>query len=412
MKITLVTASFNDLVHGTSNNKKTGCGLNLMKPEFASRYHKSGEMTSLGELTCEKCKAKIAKELIKADSKEMKALLKEEKMRAKKGMGDDGLVQLSELEVKPTSLTPPEPEPIEPEPSVVPAESVQVNTNNPAYTNDLAQFAIKKPQPEPEPPVQEDNNDDFLTQFAVNKSQETLAPFQEEQEDDFLAQFSIQKPTEEINTSEEDDGDDFLAQFSVSASTHDTSYEEEPATPPVIDDISDALSAIQNNPLTSLYKEPKSENLNDDILSMFSIDKSQHTEEIDTETSSYINSSIIDDDESIFDSMTSDDEETESNSASEWDIIANQLFGGELSEEQPKPPVLDNISLPEIENIVPPVLDDISLPEIEDIVPPVLDDISLPEIEDITPPALDDISLPEIENIASPVSDDISLPEI
>ena len=33
MDITLVTSSFNDEVHGTSDDRKTGCGINLLKPE-------------------------------------------------------------------------------------------------------------------------------------------------------------------------------------------------------------------------------------------------------------------------------------------------------------------------------------------------------------------------------------------
>ncbi len=406
MKITLVTASFNDLVHGTFNDKKTGCGINLMKPETASRYHKGGEMNYLGEITCEKCKAKIAKEMIKADSKEMKALLKEEKLRAKKGMDDEGLVQLSELKARPTSVAPPEPEP-----PVVPTENVQVNADNPAYSDDLAQFAIKKPQ-ETSTPVEEESEDDFLAQFAIKKPQETPAPAEEESEDDFLAQFAIKKPTEEINTSKKDDDDDFLAQFSVSSPERDTSYEEEPPAPPVIDDISDALSAMQNSPITSLRKESESEKdqSDDDILSMFAIDNSTETEK--TDTTGYINSNIMDDDdESIFDSMTSDDD-TSMNSASEWDIIANQLFGDISSEEQPKPPVIDDISVPEIEDITVPAPDNIPVSEIKETEIPALDEISVPKIEDIEAPALDDISVPEIKDVEIPVPEieDIEIP--
>ena len=80
MDIRLVTTSFNDEVHGTFNEKKTGCGINLLKSENVTRYHRSGIMRDLGEITCEKCKTKIAKEMIKSDQKEMKLLLKEEKL--------------------------------------------------------------------------------------------------------------------------------------------------------------------------------------------------------------------------------------------------------------------------------------------------------------------------------------------
>ena len=388
MKVTLVTASFNDLVHGTFNDKKTGCGINLMKPETATRYTKGREMSYLGELTCEKCKAKIAKEMIKADSKEMKALLKEEKLRAKRGE-DDGLVQLSELASKPASVTPPEPEP-----PVSPVESVQTN-NNPV--DDLI---IKKP----EPPIQETpvttpigEEDDFLAQFAIKKPQETPAPVEEEE--DFLAQFAIKKPQETPAPVEEDD---FLAQFSVSAPQKETTYEE-PSAPPVIDDIADALSAMNNNPV--MRKEPVPEPEQDDILSMFAIDKSEAMEE---NTSDYINPLMDDyEDESIFDAMNTDDDTSNMN---EWDIIANQLFGDVSDEEPSTPPVIEDITVPEIEDIPTPVLDDIAVPEIEDIPAPVFDDIAIPEIEDIPASALDDIAVPEIEDIPAPV--DIAIPKI
>ena len=94
MDITLVTSSFDKLVHGTENEKKTGCGINLLKPENVTRFHRTSQMTDLKEITCEKCKANLAKKLIKADKKEMALLLKEEKKREKLGMNDAGIVPL------------------------------------------------------------------------------------------------------------------------------------------------------------------------------------------------------------------------------------------------------------------------------------------------------------------------------
>ena len=102
MDIRLVTTSFNDEVHGTFNDKKTGCGINLLKSENVTRFRRGGIMTDLGEITCDKCKAKIAKEMIRSDQKEMKALLKEEKLRAKKGIEDEGIVPLGNTTAKPT----------------------------------------------------------------------------------------------------------------------------------------------------------------------------------------------------------------------------------------------------------------------------------------------------------------------
>ena len=81
MDITLVTSSYDNVVHGTENDRKTGCGINLLKPENVTRFHRTSRMTDLKEITCEKCKANLAKKLIKADKKEMALLLKEEKKR-------------------------------------------------------------------------------------------------------------------------------------------------------------------------------------------------------------------------------------------------------------------------------------------------------------------------------------------
>ena len=83
MDITLITAVGSDLVHGTENDKKTGCGINLLKADNVTRYRKAGTMTDLKEITCEKCKSNLAKKIIKADKKEMSRLLKEEKQREK-----------------------------------------------------------------------------------------------------------------------------------------------------------------------------------------------------------------------------------------------------------------------------------------------------------------------------------------
>ena len=378
MKITLVTASFNDIVHGTFNDKKTGCGINLLKPDTASRYHRSGQMTDLGEITCEKCKSKIAKEIIKADSKEMKLLLKEERMRAKKGLDEDGLVALSELEVKPTGqYTEPEPET---------AESVTVNNNsennkNPVYTDDLAQFAIQKSKSEPDKPAESEQEDDFLNQFAIRKPQEE-PDFEPEPENDFLAQFAIQKSDENIsaeNIVDDDDEEDFLAQFSISSPAKTDDYEE-PEKLPVIDDISSVVKSIQKSPDVNV--PPESYKNEDDILSMFSLE----SKNIQTE-------------DNLFSSHS--DEKQLSN-----------ILQSEPEIEDISVPVPDDFDTPEIEDISVPIPDDFDTPEIEDISVPVPDDFDTPEIEDISVPIPDDFDTPEIEDISVPIPDDFDTPEI
>ena len=377
MKITLVTASFNDIVHGTFNDKKTGCGINLLKPDTASRYHRSGQMTDLGEITCEKCKSKIAKEIIKADSKEMKLLLKEERMRAKKGLDEDGLVALSELEVKPTGqYTEPEPET---------AESVTVNNNsennkNPVYTDDLAQFAIQKSKSEPDKPAESEQEDDFLNQFAIRKPQEE-PDFEPEPENDFLAQFAIQKSDENIsaeNIVDDDDEEDFLAQFSISSPAKTDDYEE-PEKLPVIDDISSVVKSIQKSPDVNV--PPESYKNEDDILSMFSLE----SKNIQTE-------------DNLFSSHS--DEKQLSN-----------ILQSEPEIEDISVPVPDDFDTPEIEDISVPIPDDFDTPEIEDISVPIPDDFDTPEIEDISVHVPDDFDTPEIEDISVHVPDDFDTPE-
>ena len=94
MKIILVTDSLKNLTHGIyDDDKKTRCGINITKADNVSRYQKGNEMNYLGEITCPKCKNKIAKEMIKADSKKMKALLKEERLKSQNGTDDDSNIK-------------------------------------------------------------------------------------------------------------------------------------------------------------------------------------------------------------------------------------------------------------------------------------------------------------------------------
>lgn len=424
MEITLITASFNDEVHGTFNDKKTGCGINLTKPENVNRFRRGSKMTDLGELTCEKCKTRIAKEMIKADQKEMKVLLKEEKLRAKKGLGDEGIVPLGNTTARITGQ-----QPVEPEPK--PAPKVEPISENPvlpeaAMDEELAKFAIKKPEPPKEEP---------------------------KQEDDFLAQFAIQKPADEPAADDKKE-DDFLAQFAISAPT----AEEEPTPeieeePPVIDDISEALAAIQQAPAADEKVEEKEaeqpEISDEDILSMFSIDQPKNdapknnsvevlSEESEEETGRYDNDSdVIDVEEEHMTEVKKapaavEEPEPEENMglSSDWDIIANQLFGDPIEEIIPaetesavknteetakETPAEEPIDEKKSEDIVPasePVIEDISVPVLEDIAPanePVIEDISAPVLEDIAPvnePVIEDISAPVLEDIA-PISEPV-----
>lgn len=233
MDIRLVTTSFNDEVHGTFNDKKTGCGINLLKSENVTRYHRGGIMTDLGELSCEKCKTKIAKEMIKADQKEMKLLLKEEKLRAKKGIVDEGIVPLGNTTAKITKQqTAPAPVKVAVKPAAKPAPE---------------QFEEKPAELSKTIPGTGVAIDDSLAQFAINKPQEAPVPEPEKKEDDFLAQFAVNKPEPEPEAPSAPAQDDFLAQFAVPnpAQTQPEPVQPEPTAhtgAPVIDDISAAIA--------------------------------------------------------------------------------------------------------------------------------------------------------------------------
>ena len=348
MDIRLVTTSFNDEVHGTFNDKKTGCGINLLKSENVTRYHRGGIMTDLGELTCEKCKTKIAKEMIKADQKEMKLLLKEEKLRAKKGIVDEGIVPLGNTTAKITKQQT-APEPVKP----------------------AAKPAASAPKPVEEKPAELAKTipgtgvaiDDSLAQFAINKPQEAPAPEPEQKEEDFLAQFAVNKPEPEPEAPSAPAQDDFLAQFSV---PNPAQSQREPAQSgptahtgaPVIDDISAAIAAMQTNISASTPVQPEpvqpqpvqpepvqqaAPPQEDDILSMFSIESPAAQEEAPAGGMYDNDSDVIDVEESSLSAIEPENVQTEPvqpepaveeaaaepeiTDASEWDLIANQLFG-------------------------------------------------------------------------------------
>ena len=460
MDIRLVTTSFNDEVHATFNDKKTGCGINLLKSENVTRYRRGAVMTDLGELTCEKCKTKIAKEMIRSDQKEMKLLLKEEKMRAKKGLDDVGIVPLGnttakptrarsnddlrprQVAVKPAAKPEPEPQPAKAEiPQTIPGTGV-------AMDNSLAQFAINKPTEEAPAQSASQQADDFLAQFAVPTpgaepaqapQQAAPAPSQPApQQDDFLSQFAIPNPAEEP------------APAPAPVQT---------AAPPVIDDISAAITAANVNtppPIQPAAPAPQAApapSISDnDLLNMFSVENPQDQQievipsEQPAQAGMYDNDANVIDvaEESVSAAPVIDDisaaleaaaqnapkpvapvpvqpvpvqaapapqpvpaqAEQEASNVSEWDLIANQLFGANAPAQQPGVPgaMAEMGDLPDPENInIPPAHVAVDS-AIEDITAPAVENLSIPE-----PPApvLDDIANaePAIGIAASPVQE-------
>ena len=414
MDITLVTSSYDKVVHGTENDKKTGCGINLLRPENVTRFHRTSKMRDLKEITCEKCKASLAKKMIKADKKEMALLLKEEKKREKMGIGDEGIVPLGNTTARITrdpdaqrkeeearrkaaeearaaraaeearraqeAAQAPEP-PV----STIPGTGVPMDAG-------LAQFAINAPQneqpePAPAPAPAPAPQDDFLAQFAINKpvDEEAAAPAAARPEDDFLAQFAIPAPQ--------------------SAETA-----PEPAVQPQTEEDIMQMFSINNAPA---QEQPYGQPYGEPLYSQPPIYNDQQIIDVDgTELSPVA---------PVYDGgVPTVDDGQEIMQGSEWDFVANQLFGADgtvqpvpepVMEAEPAPVYpqydenlpkeMDELDIPAIQDIAAPVLDEI--PSVEDIAAPVLDEI--PSVEDIAAPVLDEI--PSVEDIAAPVLDEI-----
>ena len=282
MDITLVTSSFNDEVHGSDNDKRTGCGINLLKPENVTRFRRSGVMTDLKDITCEKCKAVLAKKIIRADKKEMSKLIKEEKFRAKKGIEDDGIVPLGNTTAKITK-DPNEEEKMraaakaaaeERRAALKAAEEEEKAREEATRAKRAAEEAERAAREAEEQARLEAQKsipgtgiamDDSLAQFAINVpdagpqyEEEAPAPVNAAPvpQDDFLAQFAVQKPQEEKPA------DDFLAQFAI------PSPEQQPTQPEMYAEPAPVSGGYGSDTIVDVNSE-------DDIMKMFSLDGQQ-----------------------------------------------------------------------------------------------------------------------------------------
>ena len=408
MDITLVTTSFNDEVHGSENDRKTGCGINLLKPENVTRYRRSGTMTDLKDITCEKCKAVLAKRIIRSDKKEMDKLIKEEKLRAKKGIVDDSIVPLGNTTAKITrdpaeeaKKAVAEREAAEARAAAAAAKKAAEEEARRAAEEEEARRAAEEAEAQRlanRPTITGTNvpMDDSLAQFAINVPKEEEP--QPSVQDDFLAQFAIQKPDEEVPAAQPAaPADDFLAQFAVNNGVQQNVQTPPPAAP------------VQEEPVVDIASE-------DDIMKMFSLDN-QSSNIGGLGAASVDEQEIIDVDSSALSSASAPvqpEPEVDLSTVSEWDMVANQIFGYENVPEpaaQSVPGEMDELPVTgaplnegpaEIEDIAAPAFDDISVPE---PAAPQFDDIALPGQEE---PQFDDIALPEQEE---PQFDDIALPE-
>ena len=391
MDILLVTSSFNDDIHGSDDKKKTGCGISLIKPENISKYRISSVMTDLKEITCEKCKERLAKKIIRLDKKEMAKILKEERAKAKKGIEDEGIIPLGNTTAKITRS---------PEQKRRDEETAAETARREAEAKRAAEEAARAAEEAAKKAAEEEAFkeslktipgtgvaiDDSLAQFAIQKPVEE-EPVPQPVEDDFLAQFAIQKPVEEEPEEEEVPAvqDDFLAQFAISTPKEDELSQPEYLT----DETTDNTYGYENS--SDAYENDDSViNVSEDEL--ISIPEETAPAE---ETSNVITGN------------------------SDWDFVANQIFGFEgvsIPEPEPQPTEMEELPLPG-QSVAPeaaraPEPKPAAVPALDDITPPVLDDITPPVLEDIAPRTLENVSAPVLEEMTAPVLDEMTIPEV
>ena len=308
MEITLVTSSFDKVVHGTENDRKTGCGINLLRPENVTRFHRTSRMTDLKEITCEKCKANLAKKLIKADKKEMALLLKEERKREKMGLVDEGIVPLGNTTAKITKD--PDAQRKEEEARQRAEEEARKAEEARRAAEEAAAMEAEQ-YAEPEIPINTIPGtgvpiDESLAEFAITvpNEEDTVSPAGE---DDFLAQFAIQKPDADVAPSQAASAapqDDFLAQFAI-PSPNSSPLPEDPAADMYYNEEPEEMAGLDMNSAPAYgqpaygqtaysqpdydqtpygqavygqsdYGQPANVQTEEDIMKMFSIDNSSN----------------------------------------------------------------------------------------------------------------------------------------
>ena len=404
MDITLVTSSFDKMVHGTENEKKTGCGINLLKPENVTRFHRTSQMTDLKEITCEKCKASLAKKLIKADKKEMALLLKEEKKREKMGMNDAGIVPLGNTTARITrdpnakqkeemarqkaleeqrkaaearraaEEAAKEAEEQELYAAFTPKPENNIPGTGIAMDESLAQFAINAPTNEPAAPAPAPASapvpaaeDDFLAQFAINKPGESAAPAPAAAapQDDFLAQFAIPTPEQTQNTDTTAPYYNAPQQYNAAPQQPAGGYGyEQPSIPAPVPE-------PEPIPAAPVHTD-------EDIMNLFSIN-SAPVQEVPV----YEQPVIYEGSQPLYDAqgniiqgiITPVDEYADAPimnipQDTAWDYVADQFFGGEAAVQGGVSAVPDGY-----DNIQPGEMADLDIPAIQDISAPVIDDI-------------------------------------
>ena len=235
MQIFLINAINGGVVHGTENGKKTGCGINLTKPDNIGKFVSGAPMQDIVDITCEKCKMVLAKKLIKENNKELARQLKEEKkMQKHGGMGVAPMGPISSAPTPPpaparTSVAPPPPAPVPPRAPAAPEKEVQPVFT--AYKPPVKQKAAPAPEPvQPAPKPAAPVQDDFLSQFAIPSP-------------GAAAEASKPEPTAEApKAAPMEDIDSILSQLSSPAAEPEPTAEAPKAAP--MEDIDSILSQL------------------------------------------------------------------------------------------------------------------------------------------------------------------------
>ena len=78
MPITLIKNTKDNAMHGSDNDRYTGCRLKMQNGNW---YTREGELKDITDLTCERCKEVFATKMIRESNREESRIAKEEKKR-------------------------------------------------------------------------------------------------------------------------------------------------------------------------------------------------------------------------------------------------------------------------------------------------------------------------------------------
>ena len=76
MPITLIKNTKDNAMHGSDNDRYTGCRLKMQNGNW---YTREGELKDITDLTCERCKEVFATKMIRESNREESRIAKEEK---------------------------------------------------------------------------------------------------------------------------------------------------------------------------------------------------------------------------------------------------------------------------------------------------------------------------------------------